>query len=80
MCRPHPPQVRAASSTCALSESDSGDGLPQVDDLKQFRQWESCTPGHPENFLTEGVEVTTGDPAFSLRTPQHCHSARRVCA
>ena len=33
---------------------------PQIDDLKQFRQWGSKTPGHPENFLTTGVEVTTG--------------------
>ena len=31
-----------------------------LDDLKQFRQWGSITPGHPENFLTPGVEVTTG--------------------
>lgn len=31
-----------------------------LDDLKQFRQWGSKTPGHPENFETEGVEVTTG--------------------
>lgn len=31
-----------------------------LDDIKQFRQWESKTPGHPENFMTEGVEVTTG--------------------
>ncbi len=31
-----------------------------MDDLKQFRQWGSRTPGHPENFETEGVEVTTG--------------------
>jgi len=31
-----------------------------MDDLKQFRQWGSTTPGHPENFETEGVEVTTG--------------------
>lgn len=33
---------------------------PQIDDLKSFRQWGSKTPGHPENFITEGVEVTTG--------------------
>ena len=32
----------------------------QLDDIKSFRQWDSSTPGHPENFLTAGVEVTTG--------------------
>ncbi|KAF5835261.1 Transketolase, thiamine diphosphate binding domain-containing protein [Dunaliella salina] len=31
-----------------------------MDDLKSFRQLESQTPGHPENFVTDGVEVTTG--------------------
>ncbi|KAJ9511738.1 hypothetical protein QJQ45_022607 [Haematococcus lacustris] len=31
-----------------------------LDDLKSFRQWGSVTPGHPENFITAGVEVTTG--------------------
>jgi transketolase len=31
-----------------------------LEDLKQFRQWGSITPGHPEAHLTPGVEVTTG--------------------
>ena len=36
-----------------------GYGL-ELDDIKQFRQWGSLTPGHPEAELTIGVEVTTG--------------------
>jgi transketolase len=31
-----------------------------IEDIKQFRQWDSRTPGHPENFMTAGIEVTTG--------------------
>lgn len=31
-----------------------------MDDLKNFRQWHSKTPGHPENFATPGIETTTG--------------------
>ncbi len=31
-----------------------------LDDLKEFRQWGSATPGHPERGNTPGVEVTTG--------------------
>lgn len=34
-------------------------GLP-MDELKQFRQWDSRTPGHPEFGHTAGVEITTG--------------------
>lgn len=31
-----------------------------LDDIKQFRQWGSATPGHPERGHTPGVETTTG--------------------
>lgn len=31
-----------------------------IEDLKNFRQWQSLTPGHPEVFHTDGVEATTG--------------------
>jgi len=31
-----------------------------MDDIEQFRQWKSRTPGHPERGCTPGVEVTTG--------------------
>lgn len=31
-----------------------------MDELKNFRQLHSKTPGHPENFMTPGVEITTG--------------------
>ncbi len=37
----------------------TGYNLP-MDELKQFRQWGSKTPGHPEHGLTPGVEATTG--------------------
>ncbi len=35
-------------------------GYIQIDDIKNFRQLHSCTPGHPENLLTKGVECATG--------------------
>jgi transketolase len=31
-----------------------------LEEIKRFRQWESLTPGHPEHFLTPGIETTTG--------------------
>lgn len=37
-------------------------GYPDMtlDQIKRFRQYGSITPGHPENILTAGIEVTTG--------------------
>jgi transketolase len=37
----------------------TGFGL-ELDDIRDFRQWGSLTPGHPEYHHTRGVEVTTG--------------------
>jgi transketolase len=37
----------------------SGYELP-LDQIKQFRHWDSITPGHPERDLRSGVETTTG--------------------
>ena len=55
--------VLSAGHGCMLQYSllhlTGYDSVP-MDEIKQFRQWGSKTPGHPENFETPGVEVTTG--------------------
>lgn len=35
-------------------------GLFSMDDLKQFRQWQSITPGHPELDINRGIENSSG--------------------
>lgn len=52
----------------------------QLDDLKAFRQLESKTPGHPENFMTEGVETTTGPLGQGLATAVGMAMAERMLA
>jgi transketolase len=54
--------VLSAGHACVLQYSLlhlSGYDL-SLEDLKQFRQWASRTPGHPERGHTPGIEVTTG--------------------
>src|SRR5665213_1136379 len=54
--------VLSAGHGCALLYSLlhlTGYDLP-LEELEQFRQWQSRTPGHPEYKKTPGVEATTG--------------------
>ena len=54
--------ILSAGHACILQYSTlhlTGYNL-SLEELKRFRQWGSRTPGHPEHFLTEGVETTTG--------------------
>jgi len=48
-----------SSLTLYIQSYLSGYGLT-LDDLKGYRTWDSLTPGHPEHWLTPGVECTTG--------------------
>jgi len=54
--------VLSNGHACALlySMCHLTDYAISMTDLQQFRQLGSITPGHPENFLTPGVEVSTG--------------------
>ncbi|MFN3674117.1 MAG: 1-deoxy-D-xylulose-5-phosphate synthase N-terminal domain-containing protein, partial [Bosea sp. (in: a-proteobacteria)] len=52
----------------------------ELDDLKKFRQLESRTPGHPENFMTAGVETTTGPLGQGLATAVGMAMAERMLA
>ena len=51
-----------------------------LDDLRQFRQWNSKTPGHPEQHLTPGVETTTGPLGQGLGNAVGMAIAQRMLA
>ncbi|HEY2246714.1 MAG TPA: 1-deoxy-D-xylulose-5-phosphate synthase N-terminal domain-containing protein, partial [Bradyrhizobium sp.] len=46
----------------------TGNSDMTLDQIKRFRQVDSLTPGHPENFRTKGVETTTGPLGQGLAT------------
>lgn len=52
----------------------------QIDDLRDFRQWESITPGHPEVDMTPGVDATTGPLGQGLAMAVGMALAERMSA
>lgn len=51
-----------------------------LDQLKQFRQLGSLTPGHPENFHTKGIETTTGPLGQGISTAVGMALAEKMLA
>ena len=51
-----------------------------LEDLRQFRQWGSRTPGHPEAGHTAGIDVTTGRSVRASATPWAWRSPSAGCA
>jgi transketolase len=51
-----------------------------LDEIKRFRQVDSLTPGHPENFRTKGIETTTGPLGQGIATAVGMAVAEKMLA
>jgi transketolase len=56
----------------------TGNAEMTLDQIKHFRQVDSSTPGHPENFRTAGVETTTGPLGQGIATSVGMALAERM--
>jgi transketolase len=56
----------------------TGNSEMTLDQIKRFRQVDSLTPGHPENFRTKGVETTTGPLGQGIATSVGMALAERM--
>src|ERR1700686_3437248 len=58
----------------------TGNAEMTLDQIKRFRQVDSKTPGHPENFRTNGVETTTGPLGQGIATSVGMALAEKMLA
>ncbi|KRP94034.1 transketolase [Bradyrhizobium yuanmingense] len=58
----------------------TGNAEMTLDQIKQFRQVDSLTPGHPENFRTRGIETTTGPLGQGISTAVGMALAEKMLA
>jgi transketolase len=58
----------------------TGNAEMTLDEIKRFRQVDSKTPGHPENFRTGGVETTTGPLGQGIATSVGMALAEKMLA
>ena len=58
----------------------TGDKEMTLDQIKRFRQVDSLTPGHPENFRTKGIETTTGPLGQGIATAVGMALAEKMLA
>jgi len=58
----------------------TGNSDMTLDQIKRFRQVDSLTPGHPENFRTKGVETTTGPLGQGIATAVGMALAEKMLA